>query len=54
MIRMAKRSYTPSKPQFCFFIFCQMEWMLFVLPFMWYFSPASSSFSWIGWMKRAM
>ena len=26
MMRMAKRSYTPSKAHFCFFIFCQMEW----------------------------
>ena len=34
IIRMAKRSYTPSKAHFCFFIFCQIEWILLVRPFM--------------------
>ena len=51
MILMANKSYTPSKAHFCFFIFCHIEWMLFVLPFMWNFSPASFSFFSIGRMN---
>ena len=54
MMRMAKRSYTPSTPTFCFFIFCQMLCMLFVRPFMWNFRPTAFSFSSMGCMKRAM
>ena len=35
----------PSKPHFCFFIFCQMEWMDLVRPFMWKVSPAAFNIS---------
>ena len=54
MMRIAKRSYTPSNAQCCFFIFCQMLCIDFVRPFMWNFSPAAFSFCSIGVMKSAI
>ena len=51
IIRMAKRSYIPSNSHFCFFIFCQMLWILLVRPFMWNLYPSASNFSLIGLIK---